>query len=157
MNKSEFLDALRAERARLESKLASLSESQLTERPSPEAWSIKDNLAHLTYWEQYMLEKVKRAAEQGETPQWVTDEEETALNARIFEENKDRPLAEVLADVRRSFEQVVAQVQSLSEEELTDQASFAWMKNEPLWKYIEAEACGEHYHEHLGSFSTLRP
>ena len=150
MNKTEFLEALRAERARLDRKLARLSEAQLTERAAPDTWSIKDNLAHLTYWEQYMLDKVRRAMEAGETPKWVTSEQETAINAQLFADNRERPLAEVLAAMRRSFEQVVGQVQALSDEDLTDPARFAWMKKEPLWKYIEAECCGEHCEEHLG-------
>ena len=149
MNKSEFLHTLQAERQRLEDKLAGLSEAQLTRHEAPEAWSIKDHLAHLTYWEQYMLDKIRRAVDQGETPQWVTDEEETNINARVYAENQGRPVKDVLAGMRRSLAQVVEQVQALSEEDLTDPNRFAWMKGVPLCKYIADEAYDEHYREHL--------
>jgi hypothetical protein len=154
MNKAKFLQTLRAERDTLEKKLAGLSQAQLIERRSPDEWSIKDNLAHLTFWEQSMLDKVRRAVAANETPQWVTDEEETRLNAQIFTDNRDRPLNDILADMRRSFGEVIAQVESLSETDLTDPNRFAWLKGDPLWKYIADEAYAEHYHEHLKQLWT---
>ncbi len=148
MTKIEFLDTLRAERARIEAALGKQTETQLTHRAAPDQWSLKDTLAHLTYWEQYMLERVQRAL-LGETPRWVTDEEEPEVNARVFERNKERPLAEVLADLHRSLAEVLEQVESMSEADLTDPNRFAWMKGKPLWSYIANEAYGEHYHDHL--------
>jgi len=150
MNKTEFLKTLKAERARLEEELAVLSEARLIERPAPDAWSIKDNLAHLTFWEQYMLNNIRRAVNEAAAPEWMTDEEETLTNARVFTDNWDRPLADVLADMRRSLADVIAQVESLSEAYLTDPNRFAWREGVPLWTYIADEAYGEHYHEHLG-------
>jgi len=147
MTKIEFLDTLRAERARIETALGKQTEAQLIHRAAPDQWSLKDTLAHLTYWEQYMLERVQRAL-LGETPRWVTDEEETE-NAHVFERNKERPLARVLADMRRSLADVLEQVESMSDPDLTDPNRFAWMKGKPLWSYIANEAYGEHYHDHL--------
>lgn len=149
MNKTEFLKTLKAERARLEEKLAALSEARLIERSAPDAWSIKDNLAHLTFWEQYMLNNIRRAVNEA-APEWMTDEEETRTNAQVFTDNQDRPLADVLADMRRSLADVIAQVESLSEADLTDPNRFAWLKGAPLWTYVADETYGEHYHEHLG-------
>jgi hypothetical protein len=148
MTKSEFLAQLRAARARLDERLARLSQAELTAR-APDAWSIKDNLAHLTFWEQYMLDQVRRCAVGAAAPQWMSNEEEAATNARLLRDNWDRPLAEVLADMRRSLDDVIAQVAALSEADLTDPARFAWLNGKPLWTYIENESFGEHYHEHL--------
>lgn len=150
MTKSEFLATLKAERARIDGRLAQMTEAQLTERAAPGTWSVKDNLAHLAYWERYMLERVRRALGQGEVPDWVDDEEERRLNAQVFEDNQDRPLAEVLEEMRQSFHQVVAQVEALSEADLTDIKRFTWLNGGPLWKYIADETYAEHYHEHLG-------
>lgn len=150
MNKTEFLKTLKVERARLEEKLAALSEARLIERSAPDAWSIKDNLAHLTICEQYMLNNIRRVVNEAVAPEWMTDEEETLANARVFTDNKDRPLADVLADMRRSLADVIAQVESLSEADLTDPNRFAWLKGAALWTYIADETYDEHYHEHLG-------
>ncbi|MGH2524408.1 MAG: DinB family protein, partial [Anaerolineales bacterium] len=128
MNKTEFLNTLRAERKRFDDRLAGLSEEQLARRASPEAWSIKDNLAHLTNCEQYMLNNIRRALERGEAPRWMNDEEETRSNAQIWTDNRDRPLAEVLADMRRSLSDVINLVESFSEADLTDPNRFDWLK-----------------------------
>jgi hypothetical protein len=149
MNKTEFLATLTSERAQLDEQLARLSDEQLSKQPAPDAWSIKQNLAHLVYWEQVMLEKVRAAVEKGETPQWINEEEETRLNAEIAEASRDRPAGEILAEMRQSLRQVIAQVEALSEADLTDPNRFPWRQGQPLWEYIAAEAYGEHYHEHL--------
>ena len=148
MTKAEFINALRVERAKLDSALAALTHRQLTRRASPEAWSIKDHLAHLTYWEQYMLQRIRQAL-LGETPKWVSDEEETEINAQVFERNRSRSFARVLADRHRSFADILDLVESLSEDDLTNSRRFAWRKGQPLWQYIADEGYAEHYHDHL--------
>jgi hypothetical protein len=145
---------LKTERARFDRQLSQMTEAELTARSAPEAWSIKDSLAHLVHWEQYMLERVRRAVDQGEAPQRMADEEEKRLienaeNAEVFEDNKDRPLADILHAMRRSYEQIVAQVEALPESDLIDPRRFAWLNGDPLWKYIANESYAEHYHEHL--------
>lgn len=151
MTKAEFLNNLRVERAKLDAALAGLTPRQMTRRPSPEAWSIKDHLAHLTYWEQYMLQRLRQAL-LGETPRWITNQEETDINAHIFEHNRSRPLASVLADMHRSFADILDFVEALSEDDLTNPRRFAWRKGRPLWKYIADEVYAEHVHDHLHTF-----
>lgn len=148
MTKTEFINNLRIERAKLDSTLAALTPRQLTRRASPKAWSVKDHLAHLTYWEQYMLQRVRQAL-LGEAPKWVSTEEETEINAQVFERNRSRSLARVLADLHRSLADTLELVDALSEEDLTHPRRFAWMKGKPLWQYIANESFAEHYHDHL--------
>lgn len=154
-DKPEFLNKMQAAQERLEERLAGLSDEQLTERPAPDAWSLREALQHLTYWEQYMLNVVRRAVEANESPQWVTNEEETAINAQILAEANERPLRDALADFRRSSQDVKALVESLPEDVLTDPNRFAWLKGQALWAYIANESFGEHREEHLHSFLFL--
>jgi uncharacterized damage-inducible protein DinB len=150
IGKQGFLNELRAAQDKLEERLAGLSDEQLTARPAPNDWSLREALHHLTYWEQYMLNVVRQAMEHNKAPQWVTNEEETAINAQILAEANERPPGEVLADFRRSSEEVEALVESLPEDVLVDPSRFVWMKGEPLWRYIANESFGEHREEHLG-------
>src|SRR5687768_13998014 len=99
MNKTEFLQNYRDKRAELDAALAKLSEDELTRRDSADSWSIKDNLAHLTFWEQFMLNNVRQAVRHDISPQWMNDVEETETNARILKDNWDRPLADILAEM----------------------------------------------------------
>ncbi len=152
MNKQAFLNELRAAQEEVESRLAGLSEAQLTERPSPDAWSLRETLHHLTYWEQYMINVVRQAMEAGAAPQWVTNEEETAINDQILSEANERPPQEIVDNFRRSAGEVRALVESLPEDLLTDPNHFAWLNGKPLWTYIANESYGEHREEHLHQF-----
>jgi uncharacterized damage-inducible protein DinB len=155
-NKQEFLNRMQEAQDQLEAKLAGLSDEQLTQRPAPDAWSLRDTLQHLTYWEQYMLNIVRRAVEANEPPQWVTNEEETAINAQLLVEANQRPPQDVLADFRRSSQEVKALVESLPEDVLTDSNRFAWLKGQPLWTYIANESFGEHREEHLHQTQSFK-
>jgi hypothetical protein len=110
---------------------------------------LRDALQHLTYWEQYMLNVVRRAVEEDKPSQWVTNEEETAINAQLLAEASERPPQDVLADFRRSFQDVKTLVESLPEDVLTEPDRFTWLKGQPLWTYIANESFGEHREEHL--------
>ena len=148
MTKTEFLETYRNKRAELDAALAQLSEDELTRRAA-DSWSIKDNLAHLTFWEQFMLNNVRQAVRHDISPKWMNDVEETETNARILKDNWDRPLAAILAEMRQSLAETLAELETLSEDDLTNANRFAWLRGNPLWTYIANEGYGEHYHEHL--------
>ncbi len=140
MNKDDLLQAIHDCHAEIEACCAAATEAQLTCCPGPQTdWSIKDLIAHLTYWEQDMLAHVGNSA-LGFVPPGEVD----AVNVRVFETNKDRPLAEIQADFRRSLEQIDELVGCLSDAELnrTDRAP----KPMALWQYI-AEETYEHYRD----------
>jgi hypothetical protein len=149
MTKSEFIQTYRDKRAELDAALSKLSEDELTRRDSADSWSIKDNLAHLTFWEQFMLNNVRQAVRHDIAPTWMNDVEETETNARILRDNWDRPLADLLAEMRQSLAETLAELETLSEDDLFNPNRFAWLRGKPLWTYIANEGYGEHYHEHL--------
>lgn len=152
MNKAELIQAIRSGRAELEALWAGASAEQMTQLPGPQAdWSVKDLIAHLTYWEQ----KVARAIQSGKWSQSPQSATVNGVNAEVYQENRDRPLADVLADFHRSLEQVVGQVQALSEDDLADPGRFAWQKDRPLWDYIAGETI-EHYQDHVGDLRAWR-
>jgi hypothetical protein len=76
-----------------------VSEEKMISRVTPDSWSFKDCLAHLTFYEQYMLNNVRLTLADELEIFGVTREEQANRNAQIFERNKDRPLNEVLADL----------------------------------------------------------
>ncbi|MFN8487934.1 MAG: DinB family protein [Caldilineaceae bacterium] len=151
MNKAEFLDILRTKRTHLEENLAKLSAEQLTRRAAPGSWSIKDGLAHLTFYEQHMLNQVHRALQQELETHNVTKAEQTTRNAQIYERNQDRSLTEVLAEMQASFAEVITLVEMIPETILIEPKYFAFLNGMPLWQYILDETSGEHYEEHLGA------
>jgi hypothetical protein len=70
-----------------------------------------------------------------------------ALNAQFYQENKSRPLNEVLTDFHTSYQHIMNFVQAMPEEDLISPNRFAWSKGEPLWQAIAGDTY-EHYREH---------
>jgi hypothetical protein len=152
INKATLLDNMQRGYAALEAVLTPLDQDQVTTAGVNGDWSIKDILAHIVTWQQVLVDRLQ-AATRGEKPATLldgTEEEVDRLNAQFYEESKGRPFAQVLADFRTSYWQIVEIVQTISDEELTDPHRFAWMGGEPLWRLIAGDTYG-HYPEHIES------
>ncbi|HJT55306.1 MAG TPA: ClbS/DfsB family four-helix bundle protein [Ktedonobacteraceae bacterium] len=156
MNKSSLLDEMSSGYTVLDNTLATLGRQQMTTPGVTGDWSIKDILAHLTAWQDYLLIRLQAAARNEAPPVQAVlgaEDEDSAtdkINAHFYEENKFRPLGKVMADFRSTYEQVVEAVQALSDEDLFEPKRFAWMKNYPLWELVAGNTY-EHYQEHLQS------
>jgi hypothetical protein len=144
-------------RAELEGVLGRLSAEQL-EAPGPEDWAIKDHLVHLELWARSiidLLDSRPRYARLG-----LSDYAEFKatsmddLNERIYEENRGRSVADVLARFRESHQQFVDKVRGLSDADLQrPYTSFSAEDrpdgNNPILNWIAADSY-EHDEEHLG-------
>jgi uncharacterized protein (TIGR03083 family) len=149
VNKGDIIQAIETGRQQLEALWAGATEAQMTTLPGPQAdWSVKDLIAHLTYWEQTMLGNVGRLLRGEDLPGGETPPREDidTVNARVLNENRERPLADVLAAFRQSREQVIERVRGLPEDDL--ERRFAWLHHEPLHTYIAGDTF-EHYQDHL--------
>lgn len=112
-------------------------------------WSVKDNLAHLTVWQGYLLDQLQGVRANQKPAEFMPGlSTEDEINERIYQENKDRPLVEVRSAFRASYERVLAAVQALSEESLNKPSPWNTSGN-PLWPFIVGTTYG-HYEEHGG-------
>jgi hypothetical protein len=148
--KDELLEAIQTERNHFEALIAPLSDEQMCQPALGGQRSVKDILAHITAWEQRCIGWIE-AGLRGETPArpepgyaW---EDIDLLNEHTYLEHQHRPLQDVLADSHRSYQQLLEQVRTLSEEDLVDPERFPWTEGELLAWYIGANSF-EHYHEH---------
>lgn len=156
MNKSRLLEEMSSGYIALEDILAPLDQAQMTTPGVNGDWSIKDILAHLAAWQNYLLIRLQ-AAIRNEVPAVqgiLSDEDEgnavDRLNAGFYEENKSRPLEEVITDFRTTYRHIVEAVQALSNEGLFEPKHFAWMKDNALWELVPGDTY-EHYQEHIQS------
>ena len=109
MDKSILLHEMSNGYTALENSLAPLNQAQMTTPGVNGDWSIKDILAHLNAWQDYLVMRLQAAA-RNEVPaiQGVLSDEDEGntvdrLNARFYEENKSRSLDEVLAGCRTTY------------------------------------------------------
>lgn len=148
--KSSLLDQIQSGYRRLEDLLASLSEGQMTTAGVNGPWSVKDNLAHLTVWQDYLLSQLQGFQANTQPPEFMPGlTTEDAINERVYQENKDRPLAEVLDRFRASYQRVLPAVEAMSEEALNSSVPWSATGN-PLWPFIAGNTY-EHYAEHGGN------
>jgi hypothetical protein len=150
IEKATLLDNIQAGYEQLEGTLAPLSEPQMTTPTVNGTWSVKDNLAHLTIWQDYLNDQLQGIFTNKEPPEFMPGlSTEDEINERIYHENKDRPLAEVLAAFRSSYQRVLAAVQAMSEEALNAPSPWSTSGN-PIWPLIAGNTYG-HYEEHGGN------
>jgi hypothetical protein len=145
--KAALLEAIHQERTLLEKKIASLTPEEMVWPGSMDSWSVKDILAHLVDWEQRFIGwyEAGRRGEEVHTPApGMTWRDLPRLNQEGYERHRDCPLADVLADFQSSFQQILALVQSISEEEMFSAERYPWTGNWRLVGYIAGNTC-DHY------------
>ncbi len=145
MSADDLLARARRERAELAALWAGLSGEQMTRRPGPQPdWSVKDVIAHITWWESSMVSWVKRAL----TGEMLARAESTdEVNARVNADNRDMPLEAALEAFDASFAQVEALLERLEDDEIND-ASVCDIRDMPLLVFIVGNTF-VHYADHM--------
>ena len=151
MNKSELVEQIQVGHRLLKAMLAELSDEQMLEPGVVGKWSVKDILAHIVTHKQYMIQWIDRQL-RGETPQEfqpydMPEDQLARLNEQIYLENRDRPLAGLLAELDQSYVRAVMLVFGAQEADLTDTNRFKLAGGEPLWEAVAANTFW-HYEEH---------
>ena len=144
--KATLLETVQNAYEHLNTLLASLSEEQKTTPGVNSSWSVKDNVAHITAYQDLLPARIQSLIAGKPPAEFLLEfQTEDEVNEYLYQQNKDRPLAEVEAAFHGSYQRVFVTVESLSEEELNTPVpgSTEW----PVWRYIEGEIC-EHYEEH---------
>lgn len=152
MDKPTFLEKLRTSRARWEAALARLDQSQMETPGKAGPWSVKDIIAHLTWFEREMVGLLNARALVG-SALWNLPQDER--NAAIYAENRHRPLYQVLAEAPKVYRQMLAGVEGLSDEELNDPKRFINMPEDWVPWEILAQNSYEHYDAHLPDIEKL--
>jgi len=144
-SKVQFLADLQDQQAQWEALLQEIGEENMTQ-PAVADWSIKDIIAHLTGWRRRTVMRFQAALRHEPTPPpfWPPElETDDEINAWIYAESRDRPLADVLQDSRDVFARLTETLGAFPEAELLDSARFPWLEGDPL----TAEALFGHFHE----------
>ncbi len=121
MSKSRLIERIQRSWGELETLIKSLTPAELTGMPSPDGWTAKDHLAHLTAWEAgtvAMLQRSQRYEAMGLDELFVTHSTEEEVNDRIYHLNREITLDEVLAKFHETHHQMMLTLDKLSEDEL---------------------------------------
>jgi hypothetical protein len=121
-------------------------------------WSVKDEVAHVTFWEARVLTVMQAALAGNEPPHppLVGNAEKIeTLNAEVVATSRQRGLDDVLTDMERTHAAFVHTVEQLPDDALFDARRFAWMGGEPLAVAIAGDTY-EHYPEHIRNIQRWR-
>ncbi len=147
-SKAGLLAMRRALYTHFDALIAGLSEQQLQMPGVTDDWSVKDHIAHLTFWERVNLLQILKAIEQGTN--WTdpgldsTEEVADKTNQQVYLQNKDRSLADVLSEFEATHQQVMEYLEKLSEEKL--KTPYDWLEGNSIITWL-SEPNG-HYQEH---------
>lgn len=120
--------------------------------PDAGGWSPKDNLAHLGEWMKTMLGyhlDRRPAHEVMDLPREFTEPwgKFDAMNAVLFERNRNRSADDVLADLKRTYAEVVARIQSMPFDDLMQPRHADDPKKRPLLLWVLGDTT-DHFAEH---------
>jgi hypothetical protein len=127
--------------------LVDKQETAIATQKASNGWTMKDVVAHLSAWHKLFLGWYEQDR-QGVKPElpapgytWKTMPH---LNEKIYQENKDRTLPEVIAEFQQTYAAVRKVIQSHSNEELFTKKKFAWTGSTSLGSYLTS-CTSSHY------------
>jgi hypothetical protein len=153
----ELMEAIQREWRALMRTVAELGAEQMI-RANPGEWSIKDHLAHLAEWEQYLL-RYHLGGEAAHVVLGVAEAEieslgEDGLNAVIFQRNRHRSFDDVMRGLRRSHREVLEVLEKTPFQELLKPRYADDPDQRPALNWVIGNTC-DHYREHRAAIRGL--
>jgi len=140
---------------------AALHGDELLAPRLPGGWSVKDVLAHLAWWDQWLLYTFALSARPLPAcrPPPLFDEIPTdgqwadRMNARVYEFNRTRELSEIQAEFEAARQGVLQLVQSLSDADIFAADGLSAVLGQPAAPLLLG--IYEHYEEHAHMIEAL--
>jgi hypothetical protein len=148
MDKAELLDKARTSREQLDAALAQVPDARREEVGLYEAWSVKDLLGHLGWWEERAAEVITSVIRDGAPSNPIDFSKLNAVNAGVYAEYHQRPFADVQRFEQAAYQALLRVVEQTRDDALFNSQRFAWTQGEPLMNWVAANTY-DHYAEHL--------
>lgn len=146
---------------RLVQAISSLSPGQMEEPRLSDGWSVKDVLAHLTWWDQWLLFTLPAEPDGLHTPtapplidqipakdRWADE-----MNAKLFTYNQSRDLSIIQKEFTATRNHLLQRVSQLSIADLYDPDGIAAMIGQPVAPLVLG--IYEHYEEHAHELEQI--
>ena len=125
MNREQLLHRLDTAWVAFRASYAGLSNAQLIEPGVAGEWSVKDLIAHVTWWEEEALRHLPLILAGGRPPRYsATYGGIDAFNAMMAERKRDVSLADVLTQQDDTHRRLVDFIQSVPEDQFTRETRF---------------------------------
>jgi len=147
MTTADVAALIRETSTRMERLVTQLSVAQINQPGAVGAWSVKDVLAHIAFWECYAV-NIIRDALRGETPVLVAEDDTERNNASVVAQYYQRSLSAVIADWQQAREDLIEQLEQLTDDDLNDPDRFPWSDGRTLLDRIAGNSY-DHEQEHI--------
>jgi hypothetical protein len=150
IDKADLLDRIQRAWSALMQTIEGLSPEQM-DAPLAGGWSVKDHLAHLAAWEQFMLhyhlggQPPHQAM--GFDPATFKGLDEDGINALIYERSQDHTVEEILDNFKRSHSEVLATLEQMKFADLLLPRFAEDPSRDPVIYWVIGNTC-DHYQEH---------
>ena len=156
-DKADLLARIQREWSALLQTIDKLSPAQMS-TPGAGGWSVKDNLAHLTAWEQFLLHYHLH----GQPAHEVMDLDaasferldEDGLNAVLYERHKDRSVEAALTDLRHTHDEVVLTLEQMKFADLLQPRYADDRQRRAVLGWV-IDNTYKHYQEHRQTIQTM--
>jgi hypothetical protein len=145
MTQPELLDLINHAWANWQATLAQVNQSQITQPNAEGHWSVKDIIAHITWHEREMIGLIQARALAG-SDLWNLPTHDR--NAIIYQQNKDRPLPDILTESQQTHQQLITLLATLTDDELNNPGRFTNMPPDWIPHQLIASNTNEHYADH---------
>jgi hypothetical protein len=127
MKKEQLLKRLDKAWEAFKASYAGLSDSELMEPGVTGAWSVRDLIAHVTWWEEEALKHLPLVLDGGRPPRYsVTYGGINAFNALMTERKSHLSLSEVLQEQDDTHRRLVAFIESAPEDQFLRETRFRY-------------------------------
>ncbi len=125
MDRSQLLKRLDKAWEAFKESYAGLSDSELMEPGVTGAWSVRDIIAHVTWWEEEALTHLPLILDGGKPPRYsVTYGGIDAFNAQMTEQKRNLSLSEVLRQRDDTHRRLIDFIQSAPEDQFIRETRF---------------------------------
>ncbi len=148
MDRRQLLARLDKAWVEFQESYAGLSESAMLERGVAGAWSVRDMIAHVTWWEEEALKHLPHILQGRRPPRYsVTYGGIDAFNALMTERKKALSLAEVVREQEQTHRRVIELIEHTPEEQFS---------RETRWRHrLKSDTWG-HYPKHAAAIRRWR-
>lgn len=144
----DLIFAIETKRAEWDSTLGQLTEKQVLHPRVVGKWSVKDVIAHVSWFEQQMEWMVTRhSMDIPEVELWELPTDER--NEVIYQQYKDKSLPAVMEMAQSRYQRMLSALKQLEDKDLTDASSYEGMPEGWVPADIIAQNTWLHYADHL--------
>lgn len=125
MTRDQLLDRIELGWSAFQSSYAGLPEERLLQPGVAGDWSVKDTIAHVSWWEDESLTHLPHILAGGRPPRYsVTYGGIDGFNALMTERKRDLSLAEVQAHAEETHERLLAFLQTVPDDQIATETRF---------------------------------